>query len=467
MFVGDVTKVLSLVTRLVTLLPQLEKHRFLNEILLRFSVFSSLDYSSLQLSREMPSIDEAESQLIRASVICLFFMFAEIAGGILAGSLAILTDAAHLLSDLAGFAVSLVCLWLAKKKSTPLLSFGFKRAEVLGALLSVFLIWIVTFFLVVSSIQRFSLIYNRDPSYEPVNGKLMFFMALLGLLCNIIILNVLGHGHGHGGSEEHHEHSHEHSNKEPRKEKHGHSHGDDEEEEENQPSVSSSNTPDLPLIQEYEIPTGVSIRYSYGSFSQSDAQNGTGRDEQEDEDHHEGSDDQHKSKNINVEAAYIHALGDFLQSIGVIISGAFIWMFPNDKYPMVQLLDPIATFVFSVLVLYSTIKILKTSINVLMEGVPPGLNPKKIKASIDRIPGIVESHDLHVWALSLGETFLSVHVVLKDETKAPQVLRRVHQVLNSKYGIAHSTVQVETDEHYKDGVLKRPEQCHAYDEDVV
>src|SRR6476646_7753781 len=134
------------------------------------------------------SIDKAESQLMRASMICLVFMIAEVIGGYFAGSLAIMTDAAHLRSDLAGFLVSLICLWLTKRKATAVLSFGFKRAEVLGALLSVSLIWVVTGFLLVEAVERSSQILRRDPNYEPINGELMLGVAVLGLMCNLIIL---------------------------------------------------------------------------------------------------------------------------------------------------------------------------------------------------------------------------------------------------------------------------------------
>jgi zinc transporter 2 len=204
---------------------------------------------------------------------------------------------------------------------------------------------------------------------------------------------------------------------------------------------------------------GLSIRYSFvsGDYGSIESPRIDGSSPQQ----------QQQSKNLNIQAAYIHAVGDFLQSIGVIIAGGLIWAFPHTTHPMVQLSDPIATFLFSLLVLYSTMQVLKTSVNVLMEGVPAGLDPARIKRSIGRIPGVLESHDLHIWSLSLGNPFLSVHVVLKKEANSEVVLRRVHELLSSKFGISHSTVQVETDAHYTDARFKRNTECHAYAGDDV
>jgi zinc transporter 2 len=84
---------------------------------------------------------KAQKKLLVASILCALFMFAEILGGYLAGSLAIMTDAAHLLSDFASFVISLVALHLAKRPGSTTMSFGYARAEVIGAFVSILLIW--------------------------------------------------------------------------------------------------------------------------------------------------------------------------------------------------------------------------------------------------------------------------------------------------------------------------------------
>lgn len=120
---------------------------------------------------------KARRQLGYASCCCCLFMVCEVIGGYFANSLAIMTDAAHLLSDLAGFLISIFALWLATRPATSRLSFGFHRAEIIGALLSVLLIWLLTGVLIYEAVWRV-----MHP--EDVNGKLMFIVAAGGLVVN-------------------------------------------------------------------------------------------------------------------------------------------------------------------------------------------------------------------------------------------------------------------------------------------
>ncbi len=155
-------------------------------------------------------------KLVKAVVLCLIFMMLEVAGGIFANSLAILTDAAHLLSDVAGFAISLFAIWAASWEATPNQSFGFYRLEILGALVSIQLIWLLTGILVYEAVHRLF-----GPS-QPVDGRLMFIVATLGLLINLAMAFLLGHdGHAHGHD---HSHNHGHSNGHTHKDKHVHNH---------------------------------------------------------------------------------------------------------------------------------------------------------------------------------------------------------------------------------------------------
>ncbi len=90
----------------------------------------------------------AIKKLIVVSIICSLFMAAEVAGGLISGSLAILSDAAHMLSDFSGFAISMLSILVARNKPTYTLSYGYHRAEIIGALCSILLIWGLTIWLV-------------------------------------------------------------------------------------------------------------------------------------------------------------------------------------------------------------------------------------------------------------------------------------------------------------------------------
>ena len=121
----------------------------------------------------------AARKLGLATLFCLIFVAVEVVGGLLSNSLAILTDAAHLLSDVAGFAISLFAIWASSWEATPRQSYGFFRLEILGALLSIQLIWLLTGIIVYEAIYR--LIHTS----EPVDGRLMFLVASFGLVVNI------------------------------------------------------------------------------------------------------------------------------------------------------------------------------------------------------------------------------------------------------------------------------------------
>ena len=150
---------------------------------------------------------EASRKLSQAMLFCFFFMLLEVAGGLYANSLAILTDAAHLLSDIAGFGISLFAIWATGWEATPCHTFGFYRLEILGALVSIQFIWLMTGMLLYEAIQRLLLSSSNDD--HTVDGAVMFVVASLGLFVNLGMMLLLG-GHTHG-THSGHSHSHSHT----------------------------------------------------------------------------------------------------------------------------------------------------------------------------------------------------------------------------------------------------------------
>ncbi|KAM9023297.1 proton-coupled zinc antiporter SLC30A8 [Ara ararauna] len=155
---------------------------------------------------------QARRKLFVASVICIFFMIAEITGeyvclkraqfgGHIAGSLAVITDAAHILVDLTSFLISLFSLWLASKPPTKQLTFGWHRAEILGALLSMIIIWMVTGVLIYLASLRL-----LHPDYN-IDATVMLITSACAVIANILlslILHQTGHGHSHGAEAREH-----------------------------------------------------------------------------------------------------------------------------------------------------------------------------------------------------------------------------------------------------------------------
>lgn len=130
---------------------------------------------------KLTSSEKAKNQLIIGMLLCLIFMIAEFLGGYFANSLAIMTEAAHLLTDLASFIMNLFAVWISTKRPTKRMSFGFSRAEVLGAVAGIFLIWIITGLLFYAAINRI-----RHQDYE-IDTNIMLIISTCGVLMNITI----------------------------------------------------------------------------------------------------------------------------------------------------------------------------------------------------------------------------------------------------------------------------------------
>ncbi|KZV31382.1 metal tolerance protein 1-like [Dorcoceras hygrometricum] len=340
-------------------------------------------------------------KLLIAVGLCIVFMIVEIVGGIKANSLAILTDAAHLLSDVAAFAISLFSLWAAGWESNPKQSYGFYRIEILGTLVSIQLIWLLAGILVYEAIVR--LLQDTGE----VQGFLMFLVAAFGLVVNVIMAILLGHDHGQGHV---HDHNHDHGDD------HCHDHDHDHDHDNEHDHDSKDNT----AHDEHHHP-------SAGVLGEPLVKPKQGRNK--------------KQRNINVQGAYLHVLGDSIQSIGVMIGGAIIWYKPEWK-----IVDLICTLIFSVLVLGTTIRMLRNILEVLMESTPREIDATRIERELCEMEEIVAIHELHIWAITVGKILLACHVKVKPEFDADKVLDKVIEYLKREYNINHVTIQIEKEQ---------------------
>lgn len=142
-------------------------------------------------------------------------------------------------------------------------------------------------------------------------------------------------------------------------------------------------------------------------------------------------------KNINVRAALLHVMGDLLGSVAALMAGAVIYM--TGWTPI----DPILSLVICVLILYSTQRLLRDAMHVLMEGVPAGVDLNVVGHDLARVPQVVSVHDLHIWTLASGVPALSAHVVLRDLSHWLEVLEAMRTLLRQGHGIEHVTLQPE------------------------
>jgi zinc transporter 2 len=158
---------------------------------------SQLNPSSCEDDKISDRSDETIKKMSKIILICFLFLIAELIGGLLANSLAILSDAAHLSSDLSGFIISLFSLYIGRKKPNSKYTFGYYRAEVIGALASVITIWILTGILLKEAIDRLI-----NPS--EINAIVMLITSIFGLICNLAMFKVLHNDHQHDCGYHHH-----------------------------------------------------------------------------------------------------------------------------------------------------------------------------------------------------------------------------------------------------------------------
>ena len=147
----------------------------------------------------------------------------------------------------------------------------------------------------------------------------------------------------------------------------------------------------------------------------------------------------HAATSLNVRAAYLEVLTDALSSVGVLAASAVIvttgW----------TIADPLASAAIALLIIPRTWHLLKQAVNVLLEGTPAHLDLQEIEAAISAVRGVRRVHDLHVWTLTSGREAMSAHVVVDDVRESERLLESLHGVLHARFGIDHTTIQLETE----------------------
>ena len=144
---------------------------------------------------------------------------------------------------------------------------------------------------------------------------------------------------------------------------------------------------------------------------------------------------------LNVRGAYLHVLGDLLGSVGV-VSAALIIHFTGWL-----IADPIASVLMTVLIIRGAWRLVRDSVDVLLESVPAHISPGAVRAQLEAIPGIESVHDLHIWSVATGMVAMSVHAIVREPERHQHVLEHVHDAMRL-FGIGHVTVQLERSEMY-------------------
>jgi cobalt-zinc-cadmium efflux system protein len=274
--------------------------------------------------------------LLIALGLTLALMVAEVIGGLLSNSLALLADAGHMLTDAGALALTLFVAWMCRQPSSPEKTYGYLRWEIIAALLNGATLLVISFWIVWEALARF-----RAP--EPVAGGLMLAFAVIGLIVNAVAVWIL-----------------------------------------------------------------------HGVHQQS----------------------------LNVRGAYLHVLGDMLASGGTVVAAVLVRL--TGWLPA----DPIASLVSTVLIVGSAWRLVRESVDVLLEAAPPHIALEAVRARLQAIPGVESVHDLHVWTVTSGVVAMSVHAIVREPEHHQNVLERAHDLLQ-EMGIHHVTVQLERHEMYE------------------
>jgi cobalt-zinc-cadmium efflux system protein len=294
------------------------------------------------------------SRLTTVLVLTAAFMVVEAVGGLLSGSLALLADAGHMLTDVAALGIAVLSQRVAQRPADDRRTYGFLRLEILAAFVNGAVLFALSVWIVVEAVHRLD-------SPQPIKGGLFAAVAAVGLVVNVVALRLL--------------------------------HGDA---------------------------------------------------------HHD----------LNTRGAYLHILGDLLGSVGALVAAGLVittgW----------TLADPIVSIALSLLILVSAWRLLRESVDVLLEAVPAHIRMEEVEGRLRAVPGICDVHDLHVWTVTSGVIAMSGHVVVPELADHPRVLAASHAAMGA-LGIGHATIQVEiagecTPDHDGPLSLRHREHGHAH-----
>jgi cobalt-zinc-cadmium efflux system protein len=268
--------------------------------------------------------------LLAALAITIAYSLVEVGGGLWTGSLALLSDAGHMFSDALALGLAAIAARLARRPAGHRHTYGWARAEVIGALVNCLLMLGIIVALVVEAVVRLH-------QLKPVAAPGMMLIAFIGLVVNGVVAWIMSRG----------------------------------------------------------------------------------------------------EMTVNVRAALLHVIGDLVSSFAALLAGIVIYA--TGWLPI----DPILSLAIAVLILASTVGLLRGTLHVLMEGVPPALELTGIGRELAELPGVASVHDLHVWSIAPGRIALSAHLELDELQRWPAILAAAGKLLHDRHGIGHITLQPE------------------------
>jgi len=270
--------------------------------------------------------------------IAISFFIVELGGGILTNSLALLTDAWHMLNDVFALVFALLAVWLAQRPVNVKKTYGYYRAEILAGFLNGIFLWAIVVFIFYEALQRI-----QQP--VEVESLEMLTIAVFGLIANGLSAVILSRS---------------------------------------------------------------------------------------------------QDESLNVKSAFLHVVADALGSVGAIAAGLIMYL--TGWYQA----DPLISMMIGVIIFYSSGKLIRDSVNVLLEGVPSHIDVSVLERRIVELKGVKGVHDLHVWCITPTRMCcMSAHVVVKKGTNRENLLATLINTLKEEFGIDHTTIQLEEEGYPK------------------
>ncbi len=268
-----------------------------------------------------------------ALAIVLLIMVAEIFGGMLSHSLALLGDAGHMLVDGLALGLSLFAITIARRPATPNKTYGYHRVEIMAALANGTVLLMVSAFIIYEAYRRFL-------SPPVIDVPVMLLVASVGLVANL---------------------------------------------------------------------AGILLLRKSSQAS------------------------------LNIKAAFWHVVGDTISSAGVIAGGIIIALTGWG------IVDPIIAVLISVIILWGAVRLVRESVDILLEAVPGHVEVDKVVQQIKTVAGVEDVHDIHIWTITSGIYALSAHLVTEDQmvSRSTEVVEAVNQELSRHFSITHTTLQLE------------------------
>jgi len=392
--------------------------------------------------------------------LTFLYCIAELIAALSLGSLTLLSDGFHNLSDVVSLYIAYWAQSAAQRDLSKEMSYGWARTEILGGLTNGCFLLSLCLYVALEAIPRLIKTQKLADLAHEDGGYLFIGIAAVGLVLNIlgtIVFAVVGISHGHSHSHGHgHGHGHGHNHKEPAalapvtdpehshaphvphetELDHSHDHDHDHKKKDKSHKHSHSEIKEKKKKKDH-------------SHSHGDHKHDAGHDDHiHDEEHSHGHEKEKKKKkkskldqmDMNTRAVFLHFLGDAISSLCVLGTGLVLHFFSHASW--IVYLDPGASLLIVFIIITTTVPLVKRCSMILLQSVPSEVDLDAVSVKTSRVDGVISVHDLHVWQLVDGMIIASVHLMVEEGSDVGFIVYQVKQIFHS-FGIHSSAIQPE------------------------